>query len=141
MKLILNRSQFTDNSTIGNMVVGGLGIYTLEDGQREHKVYGETCIPAGTYKLELRNEGGMTKRYAKRYKFHRGMIWLREVPMFEWIYIHVGNTSADTLGCILVGLTVGADFIGRSRDAYKVIYETIADAIDSPEGCTITIVE
>lgn len=121
------------------MQVGDIPVYTLEDAKRPHKIYGETCIPAGTYKLELRNVGGMTQRYARRYKFHRGMIWLRHVSLFEWVYIHVGNTSTDTLGCILVGFTSGKDFIGRSRDAYKAIYETIANAIDSPEGCTITI--
>ena len=134
MKLTLIRDRFSDNSTIGRMVVGETSVFTLEDGRREHKIFGETCIPVGTYKLELRNVGGMTKRYAKRYKFHRGMIWLRHVPLFEWVYIHVGNTSADTLGCILVGLSQGVDFIGSSRAAYVAIYKTLADAIESPEG-------
>ena len=32
--------------------------YTLEDEQRDVKVWGETRIPAGTYKLKLREEGG-----------------------------------------------------------------------------------
>ena len=141
MNLTLRRRKFTDQSTIGYMEIGSKHVITLEDGKRAHKIYGETCIPAGCYKLELRTEGGMTKRYAAKYPFHRGMIWLRNVPMFEYVYIHVGNTSADTLGCILVGTTEGDDFIGSSRVMYEAIYETIADAIDSPEGCTITIVD
>lgn len=139
MNLKLKRHKFTDNSTIGTLTGMGEYVYTLEDGKREHKVFGETCVPTGTYKLELRNEGGMTRRYAARYPWHRGMIWLRYVPMFEWIYIHVGNTSSDTNGCILVGMSEADDFIGSSRKAYELIYETIADAIDSPEGCSITI--
>ncbi len=32
--------------------------YTLEDEQRNKKVYGETRIPNGTYKLGLRKTGG-----------------------------------------------------------------------------------
>jgi hypothetical protein len=138
MNLTLKRRTFTDESTIGNMVVGEHRIVTLEDGKREHKVWGETCIPAGTYKLELRNEGGMTQRYAARYPNHKGMIWLRHVPMFEWVYIHVGNYPSDTNGCILVGLTGGENCIGSSRKAYEAIYEMIADAIDG-DGCWLTI--
>ena len=139
MNLTLKRRKFTEDSTIGDLVVGEHRIVTLEDGQRQHKIWGETCIPAGTYKLELRSEGGMTQRYAKRYPdMHRGMIWLRHVPMFEWVYIHVGNRPADTNGCILVGMTDGDDVIGSSRKAYEDIYPIIADAIEGG-SCTLTI--
>jgi hypothetical protein len=139
MNLKLKRHKFTDESTIGTLFVDDVSVCTLEDGKREHKVYGETCIPSGTYKLELRNEGGMNSRYAARYPNHKGMIWLRHVPLFEWIYIHVGNYPKDTLGCILVGMTEGDDFVGNSRQAYNLIYDTIADAIQSDDGCMITI--
>ena len=138
MKITLKREQHSSKSTIGYMNVGNYRVVTLEDGKREHKVWGETCIPAGTYELKLRTKGGMTQRYAKRYANHRGMIWLRHVPDFEFVYIHVGNTPADTLGCILVGLSAGEDVIYDSRKAYEAIYETIAYAIES-EGCTLTV--
>ena len=139
MKLVLQRRTFTDKSTIGDMTVGGQIVTTLEDGKRKHKVWGETAIPAGTYRLDLRNEGGMVKRYQARYPWHRGMLWLREVPMFEWVYIHVGNFPSDTNGCILVGLTSGDDAIYSSRIAYEAIYRRIQTAIDSPEGCTLEV--
>ena len=139
MKIVLQRDKTTDRSTIGSMNVDHYHVVTLEDGKRDHKVWGETCIPAGTYKLELRTSGGMTQRYANRYDFHRGMIWLRHVPEFEFVYIHVGNTPADTLGCILVGLSSGEDMIYGSRKAYEAIYTKIADAIESDEGCTLTV--
>jgi hypothetical protein len=142
MRLRLERTTHSDESTIGELSINdSFSCFTLEDAKRDHKVWGVTCIPAGTYKLELRNEGGMTQRYAKRYPNHRGMIWLRHVPMFEWIYIHVGNKPADTNGCILVGETTDDNFIGSSRAAYESIYDSIADAIESPEGCTITIID
>ena len=41
--------------------------YTLEDEQRDVKVWGETRIPAGTYKLKLRKEGGFHTRYLAKY--------------------------------------------------------------------------
>ena len=41
--------------------------FTLEDEARDEKVKGETRIPAGTYKIKLRNEGGYHNRYVKKY--------------------------------------------------------------------------
>ena len=40
--------------------------YTLEDERRVLKVRGETRVPAGTYKIELRNEGGFHQKYTKK---------------------------------------------------------------------------
>ena len=61
--------------------------YTLEDEQRDVKVWGETRIPAGTYKLKLRTEGGFHNRYKTKYaSMHKGMIWVQDVPGFEYIF-------------------------------------------------------
>jgi len=63
--------------------------YTLEDERRALKVRGETRVPAGTYKIELRNEGGFHQRYTKKYPgIHRGMLHITDVPNFEYILIH-----------------------------------------------------
>ena len=113
--------------------------YTLEDEQRDVKVWGETRIPAGTYKLGLRTEGGFHNRYLSRYgaDFHKGMIWVLDVPGFEWILWHSGNTDENTAGCLLLGNTqtsnlVSKDgFIGSSRDAYKLVYPRVLAAIES----------
>lgn len=137
--IILQRRTTNDACTIGKLSVFGETVWTLEDPRREHKVWGETRIPAGRYKLELRNEGGMTQRYAARFpNMHRGMLWLRHVPMFEWVYIHIGNTARDTEGCILVGLGRDDDRIVSSRVAYEKIYPPIMEAIQDG-GCTIVI--
>lgn len=138
--VILSRQYLSDISTIGTLDVFGTKVWTLEDTKREHKIWGETRIPAGTYNLSLRASGGMHQRYKRRYpEMHHGMLWLRRVPFFEWIYIHVGNTAADTNGCILVGKSEGMDMIYESRDAYKLIYPLIVDAIWSNGGCTLEI--
>ncbi len=131
-------------ATQGVMVVNGSMVYTLEDEKREVKVRGETRIPAGTYQIKLRNEGGMTKRYADKFgDMHKGMLWLQNVDNFEWVYIHIGNREDQTDGCILVGLEAANNSLGitiqRSTDAYKLIYPAIASAVLSDNGAFIEI--
>jgi len=119
--------------------------YTLEDEQRDTKVYGETRIPNGTYKLGLRKEGGYNQKYSKRFSdIHVGMLHVLDVPNFEYILIHCGNTDEHTAGCLLVGDSqennqITKDgFIGKSTQAYKRIYPRIAEAIERGEEVTIT---
>jgi len=110
--------------------------YTLEDEYRKDKVYGETRIPNGTYKLALRTVGGYNEKYKRRFPdFHVGMLHVTDVPNFEYILIHCGNTDEHTAGCLLVGdsqennqITKNG-FIGKSTQAYKRIYPRIAEAL------------
>lgn len=64
---------------------------------------------------------------------------LLNVPEFEGIRIHAGNTTADTSGCILVGLTRTENTILNSQAACKTLYPIIQAAIDNQEEVTITI--
>ena len=119
--------------------------YTLEDEKRDKKVLGETRIPEGTYKMGLRKTGGYHARYSKRFPhIHIGMLHVLDVPGFEYILIHCGNTDEHTAGCLLVGDSqennqITEDgFIGKSTQAYKRIYPRIAEAIDCGEEVTIT---
>jgi hypothetical protein len=119
--------------------------YTLEDEQRDKKVYGETRIPNGTYELGLRKVGGYNEKYSKRFSdIHIGMLHVLNVPGFEYILIHCGNTDEHTAGCLLVGDSqennqITKDgFIGKSTQAYKRIYPRIAEAIECGEKVTIT---
>ena len=113
--------------------------YTLEDEQRDVKVWGETRIPAGIYKLKLREEGGFHNRYASKYgkPFHKGMIHVQDVPGFEYILWHTGNTDEHTAGCLILGNSqtnnrIAKDgFIGSSVDAYKFVYPRVAAAIEA----------
>ena len=119
--------------------------YTLEDEYRSEKVFGETRIPNGTYKLGLRKVGGYHAKYSKRFShIHIGMLHVLDVPGFEYILIHCGNTDEHTAGCLLVGdsqennqITTDG-FIGKSTQAYKRIYPRIAEAIECGEEVTIT---
>ena len=102
--------------------------YTLEDEWREEKVSAETRIPEGTYDVKLRTVGGFHTRYLDKFgaDFHKGMLHVQDVPGFEYILIHTGNTDENTMGCLLVAdssrQNITKDgFIGDSVDAYKAI--------------------
>ena len=122
--------------------------YSLEDEYRSEKVMHETRVPAGTYKILLRKEGGFHGRYTKKYgDFHKGMLHVQDVPGFEWILIHTGNTDEHTSGCLIVGDSqennqlLKNGFIGKSVQAYKRIYTPIAEALENGEEVTITYVD
>ncbi|MDB2613359.1 DUF5675 family protein [bacterium] len=122
--------------------------YTLEDEARVLKVKGETRVPAGTYKIELRKEGGFHEKYSKRYGgFHVGMLHIINVPGFEYILIHTGNTDEHTAGCLLVGdsqennVIIKDGFVGKSGNAYKRIYPRIAKEIEKGEEVTIEYID
>ena len=121
--------------------------YTLEDEARTEKVWGETRIPAGRYELGLRTEGGFHKRYLLKYgyTFHKGMIQVLNVPNFEYILWHIGNTDDDTAGCLLVGdesiqnLTRNG-LIKNSASSYHRIYPIVAKAIQQG-GCWVNYID
>ena len=154
MELLVKRISTGDESTLGVMhrIEGNEGFgqtreflcFTMEDQPNEPKIPGETRIPAGRYRIGLRTEGGMTKRYAKKFDWHLGMLWLHSVPGFEWVYIHYGNYEKDTDGCILVGdgaqSNVREDgMVMSSVAAYKRLVKEIYAAMDGGEEVWITI--
>ena len=153
MKLEVLRFSSGIDSTSGILfsVVEGVKTflcYTLEDEYRDNKVYGETRIPAGTYQIQFRTVGGFHQKYSARFHdIHKGMLHVTDVPGFDYILIHCGNTDEHTAGCLLVGDTqhnnvVEEDgFIGRSTAAYKRIYRKVASALEQGEEVTITYID
>ena len=103
MKLLLKRIYFCDTYTVGKIYIDGIYFSdTLEDANRDNdkdgdldetKVFGETCIPFGTYELIV-NYSPKFKRFLPR---------LLNVPSFDGILIHNGRTAEHSHGCILVG--------------------------------------
>ena len=119
MNLKLRRTTFTGRSTIGELSVdGAFECFTLEDMVRPVKVPGTTAISEGVYVVSV--------SFSDRFK--RLLPEVHDVPNFTGIRIHYGNTDADTEGCILVGQTEGADFIGNSRAAFNKLFPKIQAA-------------
>lgn len=121
-------------TTLGVLrLAGDARWFTLEDQHRAAKIAGDTRIPPGSYRIHARAAGGMVRRYRARFAWHRGMLHLQSVPGFEWIYLHVGNTEADTAGCILVGQGARCDTMSlqASVDGYRAFYQEVIGAAEA----------
>lgn len=147
--LKLERFVFKPDWTIGRLFINDAQRgYIIEDEIRETKVHGETAIPYGTYKLGVRQSPKFSstffwndakKKLITQKEFRSGLfgggyvphdlIWVLDVPNFQFILFHWGNTDDDTEGCLVVGNSIG--MIGKqegvlnSRVTYQEIYPTI----------------
>lgn len=102
--------------------------YTLEDEYREDKVSKETRVPAGRYEIVIQQiDTPLTLKYKAKYPWFGKHLMLKDVPGFVGCYFHIGNTDADSAGCVLLGdgadnNTVGPGSINNSTVAFKRFY-------------------
>jgi hypothetical protein len=136
MKITVERFDFGSNETLSKLYIDGVFMcYCIEDEVRQVKIKGESCIPVGTYKVG--------KRHSPKFspKFGHPMLWVKDVPGFEFILIHTGNTDNDTEGCLIVGMRIGSldgkRAVLDSKIAYNKIYPIISEAIDRFESVEI----
>lgn len=135
MKLRVERLWKKPAYTVGRLFVDGkFFCNTLEDTVRdlsnEKKVYGKTAIPYGEYKVV----------YNWSPKYGRNLPRLLNVPAFEGILIHPGNTADDSAGCILVGRNTEVGRLTESRYTSDKLNVLIEDAQRGGESITIEIV-
>ena len=142
MNLTLKRLNLTPNYTEGDLYVNGTYFCkTLEDTNRdlnkngkfdndEKKVYGETCIPYGKYKVIL--------SYSP--KFKRELPEILEVPNFQGIRIHRGNKISDTLGCVLCGEKIKNGYLSNSTPYEIKLVELFKQAKSRNEESLIEII-
>lgn len=109
------------------MELPGFECYCLEDTDRglesdmrieqilAMKIYGKTAIPKGKYEVVI--------SYSERFK--KMLPLLLNVPGFEGIRIHPGNTESDTEGCLLPGLDRSFDSVLESRKAFSSVMASI----------------
>lgn len=158
--LTVQRYEFTPDWTIGRMLCQGEPVgFTIEDEIRAVKVHGETAIPYGRYELGLRQSPKFSREYmwsdthniliqtslissypqVKDFRPH-DMIWIMNVPNFEYILFHWGNFDDDTEGCLIGGLSIGfaknrkgnmKECVVSSRAFYRSIYPRIYSLIRS----------
>ena len=133
MKLELLRVILKPHATVGVLRVDGVHqCYVLEDRYRpppEPKVYGQTAIPCGTYRVKLTHSP----------RFGVIMPLLEDVPGFSGVRIHPGNNANDTEGCLLPGRFASDIHVGESRLAYEALFSKLREADAAGEEITITI--
>lgn len=136
MDIQLKRIAKKETYTIGKLYIDGVYFCdTIEDKDRglnqamsindikKKKVYGETAIPTGTYKLVI--------DYSNRFK--KNMAHILNVPGYEGIRIHTGNSAKDSLGCIIVGKNKIVGKVIESRDTYNQLFPILQKAFKEGE--------
>lgn len=153
MKIRLKRVFKGNNYTIGNLSIDGkFECDTLEDPDRgltssmsleeikSKKVYGNTAIPCGMYKVDM---GTVSPKFKDRAwaKFCNGKLpRLIDVKGYEGVLIHVGNKPEDTLGCILLGENKTKGQIINSTSTFERVYNKLLNVYKSGEQITLEIV-
>lgn len=115
MELTLIRDGCGADCTLGQLFVNGrFDCYTVEDPVRDAgtKVHAKTAIPEGRYRVVVTHSP----------RFGRDLPLLQDVPNFEGIRIHPGNTAEDTAGCILPGLARTPKGVAQSRAAFEQLF-------------------
>lgn len=135
MKITVQRRFKGDDYTIGTMFINGTRFCdTLEDRRRDiatdGKVMHETAIPEGTYDAIVNRSP----------KFQRDLVRLIDVPYFEGVLIHRGNTARDTSGCILVGENRVKGKVINSTQYENALVERCKGAIAMGETIKVEIV-
>lgn len=130
MKLTLKRIALRPTYTIGKLYIDDVYFCdTIEDTVRdlnkngefdngEKKIHSKTAIPYGTYEIKW--------TYSPRFKKYTPQ--LMNVPSFEGIRIHAGNTSADTEGCLILGKNKQVGKVLNSRATINKFYPIIKEA-------------
>lgn len=143
MELKVIRKYKKEKYTIGKLYVDGVYFCdTVEDKDRglkqtdayaankRKKVYGETAIPTGRYQVML---GVYSPKFSTRsaYDFcNRRPPLIVNVPCFDGIRIHAGNTANDSYGCILVGRNREVGKVLDSMVTLKALYAKLKEAKD-----------
>lgn len=119
IEFLVKRDTFTDKRTLGKLYVNGEYVCdTLEDKDRKlettgasAKVYAQTAIPRGRYKMT----------YYLWTKYNNYYPWIQNVPCFQGILIHGGSMEDHTSGCILVGKRTSNNMLMGSASAMEKI--------------------
>lgn len=146
MEVKVKRIARRDNYTIGKMYVNGEYVCdTLEDTDRGltskmsvaqisgMKVHGETAIPTGRYLVDMKT---VSPRFGGRpqYQFCKGRLpLLCNVPAYQGVLVHCGNTANDTEGCILVGENKEKGKVLNSTATFKRLYPILKAANERGE--------
>ena len=153
MKLKLIRKWKKEGYTIGQLYVDGVFFSnTIEDKDRglnqkmtKEKILfmkkpGITAIPTGTYEVVLNVQSPKYKKSKTMMQFCQAyMPRLLNVPGYDGVLIHCGNSAKDTEGCILVGKNDVKGMVTKSKDYFLKLYNIMYAAYKKGENIEITI--
>lgn len=146
MKVLLQTIAERSSYTIGRLYVNAKYVCdTLEpqtrDLRKAKKIPGKTAIPAGTYIVMMDVFSSRFGRQSFYLQNANGgkLPRLYNVPYFDGVLIHCGNTAQDTEGCILVGYNREVGKVLDSRKAFRALYPMLLDAYRRNETITITV--
>tara|TARA_R100000750_G_C2315249_1_gene84103 strand:+ start:204 stop:662 length:459 start_codon:yes stop_codon:yes gene_type:complete len=118
INLLIIRDTFSEKSTLGKLFINGESFCDTLELPYINNERSISCIPAGRYKVRLRT----ARESATRDYLH---LLVQDVPDRDWILIHIGNTTADSRGCVLVGQSRKQDRVNNSRLAMDLIVKEI----------------
>lgn len=152
MELLLKRVAKQATYTIGKLYIDGVYFCdTLEDKDRgltndmslenikKIKVYGETAIPTGSYKIDMNTVSpkySNPNKYAYVKAYGSKMPRLINVPGFDGILIHAGNSDKDCYGCVLVGENKVKGKVINSQATWKKLMDVL---LTDKDNITLTI--
>jgi hypothetical protein len=131
MELLLTRTALTTESTEGELRIDGeFMCFTLElpvvDGMPG------SAVPPGIYPVVLAPSPKFEMVRDSWVQRYAGAIpHIIQIPNRTNILIHWGNYPNDTDGCVLVGFTKEANFVGQSREAFAALHTRLKDATDA----------
>ena len=153
MKLLVERKWKKNTYTIGRLYIDGkLFCNTLEDKDRglkqtdllsyirKKKVYAETAIPTGIYKVRMDIKSPKYSTYTWYKNLCKGyMPRIMNVPGFDGILIHTGSTALDSAGCLLVGKNTKVGMLTETKNTFADLYKQMKAAYDKGDEITIEI--
>lgn len=153
MNIELKRIARKDTYTIGRLYINGTKVCdTIEDKDRgltqkmsleeikKIKVKSKTAIPTGIYTvtLNVKSPSFSQKEYYKKYC--KGYLpRILNVPGYDGILMHKGNTAEDSAGCIILGYNTIVGKVTNSQKAFELVYQQLKTASDNGENIIIKI--
>lgn len=141
MLLTLKRIALRPDYTVGRLFIdGNLFCDTIEDAVRPVKIKDKTAIPFGRYRVVMNVQSPRFKN-RPQYRFCEGRLpRLVDVPNFEGVLIHIGNSADDSSGCILVGENKAVGKVVNSTETFVRLYKIMKEADDRGEKIEIEII-
>lgn len=139
MEVLVKRIAKKDKYTIGKVYIDGKYLCdSIEDKDRgldqsmditeiqKIKVKHQTAIPTGTYRLTINVQSPSFSKKTYYMNFCKGYVpRILNVPGFDGILLHKGNTQDDSSGCIILGYNKVVGKVIDSQKAFESFYNIL----------------